>query len=358
MNNSKEVSQLDVVTVLGARPQFIKAAPVSKALAQVGLREGLLHTGQHYDEKMDAIFFRELNIPFPVENLRVGSDSHGRQTAKMLVGVEDFLRKSNPALVLVYGDTNSTIAGALAAVKLGIPVAHIEAGLRSYNLAMPEEVNRRMTDHISRFLFCPSEHAAENLRTEGITNDVFVTGDVMLDAVNTFRETAFLRTLPEGLTRDSYYLLTIHRPSNVDDSDRLSRILGMIATLDHPVLWPIHPRTLARLNVSELPKNLIVSEPLGYLDLLNALGKSKALITDSGGMQKEAYWLQRKCITLRKETEWVETLEGGWNTLLHPGNEMEINKLLSQTPNSWKPLYGNGNAAKDIAANLLKSLKI
>ncbi len=357
MNNSKEVSQLDVVTVLGARPQFIKAAPVSKALAQLGLREGLLHTGQHYDEKMDAIFFRELSIPFPVENLRVGSDSHGRQTAKMLIGVEDFLRKSNPALVLVYGDTNSTLAGALAAVKLGIPVAHIEAGLRSYNLAMPEEVNRRMTDHISRLLFCPSDHAAENLRTEGIVNDVFVTGDVMLDAVNAFREAAFLRTLPEGLARDGYYLLTIHRPSNVDDPDRLACILRMIETLDYPVLWPIHPRTLARLDVPKLPQNLIVSEPLGYLDLLNALGNSKALITDSGGMQKEAYWLQRKCITLRKETEWVETLEGGWNTLLPPGSEVEIAAILARTPDTWKPLYGKGNAAKDIAANLLRFLK-
>jgi UDP-GlcNAc3NAcA epimerase len=304
-----------VMTVVGARPQFIKAAAVSPVLRRTH-REWLLHTGQHYDDEMSASFFRELQLPAPDECLHVGSGSHGEQTGRMLVGIESAIERQRPDMLMVYGDTNSTLAGALSASKLGVPVAHVEAGLRSYNRRMPEEINRVVTDALSAMLFCPSTTAVENLAKEGREEGVHLVGDVMADVLRQWLPVARTRsTVLErlGLREKHFLLATIHRAENTDDRGRLHGLVDTLGRLGEPVVLPIHPRTreaLASANAI-VAESLRLVEPMGYGDLLRLAEASRLVLTDSGGLQKEAYWLGVPCVTLRDETEWVETVAAG-----------------------------------------------
>ena len=311
-----------IVTIVGARPQFIKAAAVSRALRE-RFHEVLVHTGQHYDDNMSQVFFDELGIPRPDYNLGIGSGGHGAQTGAMLSGIEDVLLKEAPDRVMVYGDTNSTLAGALAAAKMHIPVAHVEAGLRSFNRRMPEEINRVLTDHVADLLFCPSETAVANLAAEGITGGVHPVGDVMHEALmhavaiaeRTSNVLDRLHLVPGG-----YALATIHRAENTDEPERLVRLLRALSTvaLRMPVVFPVHPRTRAKLPALFAgggAGHLRLVEPVGYLDMVRLEAGASVVLTDSGGIQKEAYWLRVPCVTLRSETEWVETVQEGWNLL-------------------------------------------
>lgn len=341
---------MKILTVIGARPQFIKAAAVSRVLRREHT-EVLLHTGQHYDATMSDVFFRELQIPAPERNLNIGSGPHGKQTGLMLAGIEEALVAEKPDWTLVYGDTNSTLAGALASAKLHVPVAHVEAGLRSYNRAMPEEINRLLVDHLADSLFCPSQIAIENLQKEGITNGVHLLGDVMADVLGLALQR--LASLPDvlgrfALTKGNYYLLTVHRAENTDDPEKLRNILRALAAAEMPVLFPVHPRTkkcLASLKYTP-PQHVCLVEPVGYLDMVGLQRSAAMILTDSGGIQKEAYWVGVPCLTLRSETEWVETVQCGWNKLV--GTEVEA---IVQGMRSFKPpvlhpaLYGDGQAA-------------
>lgn len=344
----------EVITIVGARPQFIKASVVSRALNDRGIGETIIHTGQHYDEAMSSIFWKELNIPAPSVNLDVGSASHGEQTGKILMKLEDFLndRPALPDGLIVYGDTNSTLAGTLAASKLHIPVVHVESGLRSYNRKMPEEINRVVTDHIATILFCSSNVSVENLKKEGITQGVYEVGDVMFDALLTFSEIAEQRyELNEIIpfAAGEYYLATVHRPSNTDVDEHLTNILEAFNSLDKPVVWPIHPRLDHKISTTDIPDNIFAMEPVSYFQMLILLNNCRRVLTDSGGLQKEAYWMQKPCITLRKETEWVETLEGNWNILTGPDRN-KITEAANLDPTTeWKPLYGDGNASGKIS---------
>lgn len=344
-----------VVTVVGARPQFVKAAPVCVQLRQV-LREVLVNTGQHYDYAMAEIFFRELGLPAPDYNLGIGSGSHGEQTGRMLAAVEQVLMQEQPDWVLVYGDTNSTLAGALAAAKLHIPVAHVEAGLRSFNRRMPEEINRVLTDHLSQLLFAPTVAAVENLAAEGITRGVHQVGDVMYDAqlAALARIDPAARRRALGLTPGEYYLLTLHRPQNVDDPATLQTLLATVAQLDLPAVFPVHPRTRARLGEAVgSAGQLCLLEPVGYLDMLALEQGARVVLTDSGGVQKEAYLLGVPCVTLREETEWVETVAVGWNTLAgsDPQRILAAVAAARQRPADPSPqFFGDGHAAERIAA--------
>jgi UDP-N-acetylglucosamine 2-epimerase len=348
---------MKVATIVGARPQFIKAAPVSKALRKAHHTEVLIHTGQHYDDGMSAIFFEELELSSPDYNLGVGSGAHGAQTGAMLSGLEEVLSQEKPDWVLVYGDTNSTIAGALAAAKLCQRVAHIEAGLRSFNRAMPEEINRVLTDHVSNLLFCPSQTAVENLAAEGITTGVHLVGDVMADALHQTRERARLSsTILErlDLTEQGYLLATLHRAENTDDLVRLRQILSAFNMVEETIVLPLHPRTrgaFARLNGSlALTANLHVIDPVGYLDLVRLLQSARMILTDSGGLQKEAFWLGVPCVTLRDETEWVETVREGWNILAGAQTDAIVDAVHSFQPPLTRPaLYGNGTSAAQIS---------
>ena len=346
---------MKVVTVVGARPQFVKAAPVSKALRQEHT-EVLVHTGQHYDRALSDLFFEEMDIPRPDHELGVGSGSHGRQTGQMLIGIEEVLLAERPDWVLVYGDTNSTLAGALAAVKLGIPVAHVEAGLRSFNRAMPEEHNRILTDHIADLLLCPTQTAVNLLRGEGVTRGVHLVGDVMYDAALQFAEVARQRSTivaELGLASKGYALATLHRPYNTDDPDRLREVLAALNELEMPVILPLHPRTRNRLaEIGHQPSaisHLQYVPPVGYLDML-ALEQSAALIlTDSGGVQKEAYFFAVPCVTLRPETEWVETVTAGWNRLAWGAAAVVVEAARRPWPvDPPPPVFGDGHAAERI----------
>lgn len=353
-----------ILTIIGARPQFIKAAPVSRALRETGrLKEVLVHTGQHYDSNMSGVFFREMGIPKPHYNLAAGSGSHGAQTALMLDKIEKVILKEKPDCVLVYGDTNSTLAGALAAVKLHVPVAHVEAGLRSFNKKMPEEINRIVADSCSELLFTPTETAKRNLLAEGVpASKIKPSGDVMQDAARFFggraeKSSSILKKL--GLKPGKYILATIHRAENTDDAKRLSSIFAAFETAAKkiPVLLPLHPRTRGKLHKLGLtPRNIRLIDPVGYLDMI-MLEKNAALIaTDSGGVQKEAFFYKVPCVTLRDETEWVELVKLGWNRLAKPGNAKTLAKtILSALGSKGKPSvypYGRGDAAKRIAAML------
>lgn len=348
---------MKIVTIVGARPQFIKARPLSYALREKH-QEILVHTGQHYDPKMSGNFFADLEIPEPDYNLGIGGGSHGEMTAAMLSGIEKVLLKENPDLLIVYGDTNSTIAGALAASKLHIPVAHVEAGLRSFNRKMPEEVNRVVTDHLSNFLFAPSEDAKALLEKEGITNGVFVVGDIMYDAVLLFRKKAerqpYLKTL--GLEPKNYYLCTLHRAENVDSKAHLSEVLSALSELQRPVLFPCHPRTEKMIKAFDitLPKNFIVTEPTGYLEMLQAEENAICVLTDSGGVQKEAFYLGTPCVTLRTETEWRELVQSGWNIVSGLKKEAILDAVNKFEGFSGKPtsIYGNGDSARLILEHL------
>jgi len=314
--------QCDLATVIGARPQFVKCALLSRALRDAGLNEFLIHTGQHYDDVMSGVFFRDLEIPQPDVNLSVGSGTHAQQTAAALVRIEEVLLQRRPGLVLVYGDTNSTLAGALAAVKLGIPVAHVEAGLRSYNRAMPEECNRVATDHWSDLLFCHNEVTRARLLSEQVRGEVVVTGDVMREVLSHLGPRALAASpYPArlGLEESGYAVLTVHRPIN-SDRDALRDILAWCVDAEFPVIFPAHPRvqsTVAEL-LSELDpqsQRVRLIAPLGYSDMLSLVAHCRLVLTDSGGLQKEAFFLRVPCVTLRGETEWIETVDAGWNVL-------------------------------------------
>lgn len=350
---------MKICSVVGARPQFIKAAPLSTAIRNQAT-EILVHTGQHFDQNMSDVFFSELEIPKPEYNLNISVSSHAEQTGQMMVELEKLYLKEKPDLVLVYGDTNSTLAGALAASKIHIPIAHVEAGLRSFNRNMPEEINRVLTDHVSRWLFVPSDEARKNLSAEGITNNVFEVGDLMYDAVLKFSKKAsthsnILERLE--LQAGSFLLLTLHRAENVDSREHLENIISALASVESKILLPLHPRTAKRLQAFklELPNNVQTLEPLGYLDNLQLLENSRGLLTDSGGMQKEAYYLNVPCITLRSETEWVETVEVGWNQLVH-GDFKSLKTAESGLDAVRKKehpaLYGNGSTAELICNRL------
>jgi UDP-GlcNAc3NAcA epimerase len=346
---------MKVVTVVGARPQFVKAAPVSQALRKEHT-EVLVHTGQHYDYGMSQVFFDELGMPEPDINLGVGSGSHGRQTAEMLIGLEEVLLAERPDWVLVYGDTNSTLAGALAAVKLHIPVAHVEAGLRSFNRTMPEEHNRVLADACSDLLFCPTQTAVDNLARAGIAHGVHLVGDVMYDAALQHGALALLssRILERlDLTAGQFALATIHRPYNTDDPSRLREILAALAALDMPVVFPIHPRTRDLLAQVGNPQSAIRNpqsvEPLGYLDMLMLEQNAALILTDSGGVQKEAYFFGVPCVTLRPETEWVETVAAGWNRLAWGDAAAVLEAARGPWPSEPPaPIFGDGHAAEHI----------
>lgn len=364
---------MKIATILGARPQFIKAAPVSRAIAghnaQVSgpllpITEIIIHTGQHYDRNMSRVFFEEMEIPEPHVNLGVGSWPHGKQTGEMLIRIEEVLQTEKPDLVLVYGDTNSTLAGALAAVKLHIPVAHVEAGLRSYNREMPEEHNRVLTDHCADLLLCPSQTAVDNLRREGAELGVYLVGDTMYDAVLQFLKIAKSRSSilkKLDLNPDEYYLATMHRPYNTDDPSALKEILSAFLGLDKPIVFPVHPRTEGKIeklafDLAANTSNLKLIAPVGYLDMLMLEKNSFMILTDSGGVQKEAYFFGVPCITLRPETEWVETVEAGWNVLA-PANKDQILETVSTflVPDNRPPFYGDGTAAKECLRVLMQS---
>ena len=309
---------MKIVSIVGARPQFIKCAPLSKELRR-NHDEVIVHTGQHYDYEMSKVFFDELDIPTPDYNLNVGSGSQGRQTGAMLAAIEDVLLKEEPQMVVVFGDTNSTIAGALAASKLGIPIAHVEAGLRSYDRSMPEEINRVLTDHISNLLFAPTDGAVTNLGKEGICNGVHQVGDIMVDSLNSVKDVARTRsTVLErlGVESHGYFVLTMHRAGNTDDSVKLGRVLNAIRRAGLPTIFPVHPRTRKLLEAVEIPSNLMVIEPLGYVDMIALIDNARCVLTDSGGMQKESFILGTRCATLRENTEWPETFIEGRNRLV------------------------------------------
>lgn len=346
------------VSVVGARPQFIKASPLTLAIRKQN-RDVLIHTGQHYDHGMSDVFFQDLGIPMPDYHLGIGSGSHGAQTGAMLKAIEEVLEKERPDIVLVYGDTNSTLAAALAAAKLHIPVAHIEAGLRSFNRAMPEEINRVMTDHLSTWLFAPSTLSRDNLRREGIENGVHVVGDIMYDALMLHRRSAEHRS--DVLTRlelspRSYYAATIHRAENTDLPDRLRSIFKALQVLTKPVIVPLHPRTKKKLEeyMIQVGPNVRCIEPLGYLDMVRFQQHAACVLTDSGGVQKEAYYLRVPCVTLRTETEWVETVTAGWNVVCGSRVEAILNAVekMESCSASQSNLYGDGHAAERIVSIL------
>lgn len=342
---------MKIVSIVGARPQFIKAAPVSRVLRQ-GHHELLVHTGQHYDYGMSQIFFDELDIPEPDLNLGIGSGPHGAQTGAMLEQIERVLLDEQPDWVLVYGDTNSTLAGALAASKLHVPVAHVEAGLRSFNKAMPEEVNRVLTDHVSDLLFCPTKTAVENLAAEGITVGVYHTGDVMYDAVLYYvdRAEAHSTVMDElKLETGSYLLATIHRPRNTDEAHNLRAILKALGETGETVILPAHPRTRKAIEAANVvvSNNVRVIEPVGYLDMLQLERHARMILTDSGGIQKEAYFFGVPCVTLREETEWVETVDAGWNVLVGAHEERILEAVRDSRRSATHPeLFGDGRAAE------------
>lgn len=344
-----------IISIIGARPQFIKHAPLQLQL-QRHFQSVTIHTGQHYDANMSSVFFNELGITKPDYLFNIGgSKLQGEQTAIMMTEIEKVCVAEKPDAVLVYGDTNSTLAGTLVAVKMHIPIIHIEAGLRSYNTQMPEEVNRIIADEFATYLFCPTTQAVENLKKEGITHaNIFVCGDVMCDMLN------LIKPKVKRLLDFNYYFATIHRPYNTDDIDRLRNILEVFDHLDRKVIFTTHPRTIARMESYNLAKenysNIQFIPPIGYLDSISYQMHADCIITDSGGIQKEAYMLKKKCITLRSETEWVETLEGGWNTLIFDDlNEMS-NALTTKAINYKENTYGNGDAASEICKQLIKYL--
>jgi UDP-N-acetylglucosamine 2-epimerase len=342
------------LSVVGARPQFVKAAMLSAVLRRRH-EEVLLHTGQHYDDLLSDVFFRELGLPEPDLNLGVGSGSHGAQTARALEGIEAAISERTPDCVIVFGDTNSTLAGALAAAKLGVPVAHVEAGFRSYNRAMPEEINRVLTDHVSRYLFCPTQASIDCLRREGISAGVHHVGDIMYDAL--------LATLPrarateqrllarQGVSPGGYYLATVHRPASTDDPGALGAIFEALSSLDAPVIVPLHPRTresLERFDISPAA-SVRLCEPVGYLEMLALEANARCILSDSGGVRREAYFLGVPCVTLREDSEWPETLASGWDVLA--GTDLEKIVEAARRPRPQKsppPIFGDGRTAARI----------
>jgi len=361
------MSGMRILTVVGARPQFVKAAMVSRAIVAQNkagtapkIVEEIVHTGQHYDRNMSHIFFNEMGIPEPAVNLKVGSGSHGAVTGEMLAGIEREILARKPDRLLVYGDTNSTLAGALAAAKLHVPVAHVEAGLRSFNRRMPEEVNRVLTDHVSELLFCPTATAVKNLQAEGITKGVHVVGDVMYDAAKVFGEIAERRSdvlARLGLGMGGHYLATVHRAENTDDPARLRGILEALVEPHQykPVVLPIHPRTrrfVDEYGYGDLLGEIRAIDPVSFLDMVRLEQGARMILTDSGGVQKEAYFHGVPCVTLRDETEWVETVERGWNQVVGASKEAILEAAGKAATGSPIPDYGTGDSAERMVALL------
>lgn len=354
-----------ILTIIGARPQFIKASVVSKAIQETdGLTEVLVHTGQHFDANMSDVFFDQLAIPRPNYQLDINSGSHGDMTGRMLIEIEKVLLHEKPDWVLVYGDTNSTLAGALAAAKLHIPVAHVEAGLRSFNMQMPEEINRILTDQISRVLFCPTDSAIKNLEREGFANkpiEVLQVGDVMQDSAEFFAKRA---TQPQGFSvADGFILTTLHRAENTDNPERLAAIVTALNHLHHnvaPVVLPLHPRTRNVIAQQGLTLDVHLIDPVGYLEMIWLLQRTGLVLTDSGGVQKEAFFFGKACVTMRDQTEWVELIEVGVNELVGADTQAIIAaaiRNLGRAVQDEHSLYGGGVAAKRIAEHL-KTIEI
>jgi len=357
---------MNLFTIIGARPQFVKAAVLSRYIREnpsCGITETILHTGQHYDQNMSDVFFAEMDIPKPDKNLYVGSGNHGKTTGLMLERIENEILERKPDAVLVYGDTNSTLAGVLAASKLHVPVAHVEAGLRSFMMAMPEEQNRRLTDHLSTWLFCPTQTAIDNLKQEGITNEVSIiepnadkkrvtmTGDIMYEASLYYRD----RKAAQVNEKD-FILMTLHRAENTDDPVRLECIVRAVNDLtDYNFIFPIHPRTRKTLEQQgfRFASHVKMVEPVGYLKMLAYESACLAVLTDSGGVQKEAFFFRKPCITMRDSTEWVELVEAGWNTL----TGSDVDKIIvavknMHIPEGYPSLYGDGHCAEKIVSCL------
>ena len=348
---------MKIVAIIGARPQFIKHFAFEKA-CEDKLELITIHTGQHYDKNMSAVFFNQLGMNKPNYMLNVGSGNHGIQTAKMMIEIETIVEDQKPDGMVVYGDTNSTLAGALVAAKLHIPVYHIEAGLRSYNKEMPEELNRVLTDHLSKSLFVPSKTSIQNLKKEGIVEGVYEFGDIMKDLIDYVTKN---KLIAKTSTKEDYYYVTIHRPYNTDSKDRLAYVLNSLNTLSLKVIMAIHPRTTNLMKVFGIERNkyqnISFIDPQSYLKNLSFLNHSAGLITDSGGMQKEAYWLEKKCVTIRKETEWTETLINKSNTLLFE-DLSGLQHILNDITTIWNSnLYGDGNCSQKIVNQILLDLK-
>ncbi len=351
---------MKVVTVIGNRPQFVKAAAVSGPL-RAEHEELLVHTGQHYDDELSTIFVTELGVPRPEIQLGLGGGTNTEQTARMLAALGDVLREQAPDAVLVYGDTNSTLAGALAAAQVRVPVAHVEAGMRSFDRAMPEELNRVLTDHVSDLLLAPSQTAADNLAREGVAGEVEVVGDVMVDVASLLAPRARADDVPldaAGVTAGEYLLVTAHRAGNVDDPARLALLVDLLLSLDVPVVLPLHPRTRARLeatgSLERLAAGAILLPPLGYLAFTSLLTRARAVLTDSGGVQKEAYLAGVPCVTLRDTTEWVETVQSGWNVLVDLDADAARAALQRPLPDERPELYGDGRAAQRVVAAMAR----
>ncbi|MCP4124416.1 MAG: UDP-N-acetylglucosamine 2-epimerase (non-hydrolyzing) [Bacteroidetes bacterium] len=361
---------LRILTVVGARPQFVKAATLSRHIRDYrgdSVNEKIIHTGQHYDENMSDVFFKQLDIPTPTFQFEVSSATHGAMTGKMLREIESVILEDKPDCLLVYGDTNSTLAGALAAAKLHVPVAHVEAGLRSFNKRMPEEINRIVTDQVSTWLYCPTDTACTNLHNEGITNGIYNVGDIMYDAALYYLNRAEnSSTILDffGLEPKKYILSTIHRVENTNTVERIGEICKGLALLAEswPVVFPVHPRTRKIILHQGLDTHLgkvAMVDPIPFLDMVILQKYASAILTDSGGIQKEAYFYKTPCITVRDETEWVETLTTGWNKLVSPDAELIAQTVLSaKSPTrAQSPVFGTGNTAKQIIDNLLGNLK-
>ncbi|MDB4088368.1 UDP-N-acetylglucosamine 2-epimerase (non-hydrolyzing) [Flavobacteriales bacterium] len=357
---------MKIITIIGARPQFVKAAALSREFAKHdSIEEIIVHTGQHFDTNMSEVFFEEMEIPKPKFNLAINSLSHGAMTGRMLENIEELLLKEKPDLLLVYGDTNSTLAGALAAKKLHLKVAHVEAGLRSFNMEMPEEVNRILTDRISDFLFCPTQSAIDNLENEGYNNidcEVVRTGDVMQDAALFYAaRSAAKSTIIKKINLDKFILTTLHRAENTDDKEKLGAIVKALNHIHEkicPVVLPLHPRTKAKLDLFDIELNVKIIDPVGYFDMIELLKNCSLVMTDSGGLQKEAFFFEKNCVTMREQTEWVELIESGVNKLAGNDTFNIINfssEMLNKESDFSENLYGNGKATESIANYLVKS---
>ncbi len=354
---------MKIVSIVGARPQFIKYGPLGKKLKE-NFDEILIHTGQHYDEKMSDLLFKDLEIPKPEINLEIGSHSHGRQTALMLEGIEKVLLDKKPDLVFVLGDTNSTIAGSLAASKLHIKVAHVEAGLRSFNKLMPEEINRILTDHCSDYLLCPTENAIKNLKDENVTKGVYFTGDIMLEAYNqnlniAKQKAGILKEM--NLGDEEFFLATIHRAENTDELNNLKNILDAFKEINKKIILPLHPRTkkiISQNNIS-VNSNVHIIEPVGYLDMIMLLNNCSKVLTDSGGLQKEAFFARKRCVTMRTETEWIETVKAKANVVVGADKDRIISEALKDSEINFDEIsspFGNGNTSQIIVDILKNSL--
>jgi len=349
---------MKIASIVGARPQFIKLGPLSKKMRS-HFKEIIIHTGQHFDKNMSDVMFKDLKIAKPDYNLNIHSGDHGKQTGKMIIEIEQVLKKEKPSAVIVFGDTNSSLAGSLVCSKLTIPVVHIEAGLRSFNRKMPEEINRIVSDHTSDFLFAPTKTAMQNLEREGLLEKSVLTGDIMVDSlmenIERANQTSNILEI-KGLISGKYYLMTLHRPYNVDDPGKLLNIFIKVSKIGSQIIFPVHPRTRKVINDNQLaiPKNILLSDPVGYIDFLKLEYSSMKIITDSGGIQKEAYILKKPCITIRPETEWIETVKEMWNVLVDVDSEEFVNTIETFNPSQDQKGFLGKNVAQKMYDKMLE----